>query len=494
MTKNELQELSAFALAELIQNKKISSQELVRAHIDRIEEVNPKLNAMVEHRFEKALDEALIVDESIQRNAIDFRLRPLTGVPFTMKEMIQVEDMKSTLGSIHRKEDRADSNASVTERLVAAGAICLGTTNVPELGFWFECDNPVYDKTRNPFDLKRTPGGSTGGEAALIAAGGSPFGIGSDIGGSLRIPASFCGIYAHKPSEKIVPMTGHFPIYKYNAAEQAGRAYPFTVIGPMARSAKDLYPLMKIIGQADDIDPECRSNFELKPKLNSVEGLTVYILPDPIIHGTSRTDSEISLAVENSARYLEQMGATVKALPQKIFVNAFELWSARAQTIENRHFQNILTNGNPLQFGREFLNLLTGRRNYTATSLITAFLEKNFSPKMKNQGSLLQQVQRLGLLQNEVTQILGQNSVILMPVHPKTAPKLGETIRRPFDFSYTAIVNALNLPGTSVPIGVSSEALPVGIQILGPTDQDHLPLSVAEFLEVAFGGRPKPNI
>lgn len=494
MTKDALYDLSAFALAELIQTKRISSQDLVKAHIERIESVNPRLNAMVEHRFEKALKEAFIVDESIHRNAIDFGLRPLTGVPFTMKEMIHVENMKSTLGSIHRKEDRADSHAAVTERLVAAGAICLGTTNVPELGFWFECDNPVYDKTRNPFDLNRTPGGSSGGEAALIAAGASPFGIGSDIGGSLRIPASFCGIYAHKPSERIVPMTGHFPIYKHNAAEQAGIAYPFTVIGPMSRSAKDLYPLLKIIGQTDGVDPECRDDFELAPRLSDLKGLTVFLLADPIIHGATRTDTEISQALENSAKYLEQLGAQIQILPSKIFLNAFELWSARAQSIENRHFQTVLTNGQSLQFGREFINLFLGRRNYTATSLITAFLEKNFSPKLKNQGRLFQMLEQLVQLQKETSHLLGKNSVVLMPAHPRTAPRLGETLRTPFDFSYTAIINALNFPSTSVPTGISSKGLPLGIQIVANTDHDHLTLSVAEHLELAFGGRPKPNI
>jgi fatty acid amide hydrolase 2 len=175
-------------------------------------------------------------------------------------------------------------------------------------------------------------------------------------------------------------------------------------------------------------------------------------------------------------------------------LNAFELWSARAQSIENRHFQNILTNGQSLQFGKEFLNLVLGRRNYTATSLITAFLEKNFSPKVKNQTRLLQQLKQLIQLQKEISQMLGKNSVILMPVHPKTAPRLGETIKTPFDFSYTAIINALNLPSTSVPTGVSITGLPLGIQIVANTDQDHLSLRVGEHLELAFGGRPKPNI
>ncbi|MCE3009706.1 MAG: amidase [Proteobacteria bacterium] len=484
-----LLEKGAFELAQMIHSGEVSSHEVVKAHIDRIEDINPKINAMVEHRFEKALEESLICDEALVQKKVDLEKRPLLGVPFSMKEMIHVENMKSTLGSLHRKNFRATEDATVTERLQAAGAICLGTTNVPEVGFWFECDNPVYGKTHNPYDLQRTAGGSSGGEAALIASGGSPFGIGSDIGGSIRIPAAFCGIFGHKPSEGVIPFTGHFPLSISTAKEMSPDEYPFTVLGPMARKGSDLYPLMKLLIGPDGYDLSCKPNFEMQNKLNDFESLKVYVLAEPLIHGASQTEPSIASAVERCAEYLKQFGAQIRPLEQKTFLKAFDLWKSRAKSIPGRHFPSYLSNGNAIDYKTEFFNLLRGRRKYTLPALLTAFLDELDSgntdvPTLMNE---------LDKLDRHLRNLLRNNAVILMPTHPRTAPRHNSTFSRPFDFVYTGVFNALGYPASVAPLGFDDQGLPLSVQIVALPQNDHLCLSVMESLEIAFGGWKLPS-
>ncbi|MFN7262895.1 MAG: amidase [Pseudobdellovibrionaceae bacterium] len=484
-----LLEKGAFELAAMIQSGEVSSHEVVKAHVDRIEDINPKINAMVEHRFEKALEEALICDEALAQQKVDHEKRPLFGVPFSMKEMIHVEDMKSTLGSIHRKNFRASEDATVTERLKAAGAICLGTTNVPEVGFWFECDNPVYGKTHNPYDLNRTAGGSSGGEAALIASGGSPFGVGSDIGGSIRIPSAFCGIFGHKPSEGAIPFTGHYPLSKSTAKEMSPDEYPFTVLGPMARKGSDLYPLMKLLIGPDGYDLSCNQNFKLKSKLTDFESLTIYTLTNPLIHGASQTQAPVSSAVLRCADYLKQFGAQIRPLEQKTFLKAFDLWKGRAKSIPGRHFPTYLSNGNAIDYGAEFFNLLRGRRKYTLPALLTAFLDELDSGNT-DVPALMNELEKLNI---QLKSLLKGNAVILMPVHPRTAPAHHSTLSRPFDFVYTGVFNALGYPASVAPIGFDDDGLPLSVQIVALPQQDHLCLSVMESLEIAFGGWKFPS-
>ncbi len=208
----------------------VSSREIVDAHIRRIEEVNPKLNAMVVPLFEQARRDAAAVNDAWARGE---KLGPLAGVPFTVKEAFDVAGTATTLGLTTRAKHRADADAQCVAQLRRAGAILLGKTNVSQLLMGNESDNPLYGRTRNPWHADRAPGGSTGGEAALIAAFGSPLGLGSDIGGSVRLPAHACGIHAIKPTSGRLTMEGHAPLYP---GQEAIRAQP----GLMARTVEDL--------------------------------------------------------------------------------------------------------------------------------------------------------------------------------------------------------------------------------------------------------------
>ncbi len=236
-TLADLTHASAVELAEQIARGEVSSQEVVEAHIAQIEQVNPRLNAVVVKRYGQARAEAKAADA---RRASGERLPPLHGVPVTIKECLAVEGTPSTFGLTGQTTALAKQDAQAVARLRQAGAIILGKTNVAQLLLYYESDNPVYGRTNNPWNPNRTPGGSSGGEAAIIAAGGSPWGIGTDIGGSLRIPAAFCGITSLKPTTGRLNDPGRLSI-------PIGQRAIISQVGPLARSVEDLALLLDVL-------------------------------------------------------------------------------------------------------------------------------------------------------------------------------------------------------------------------------------------------------
>lgn len=181
MQNINLLEASGLTLAQLIREKKVSSYEVVSAHIERAKKINPDINAIIEERYQQALDEARAADEKIAQGQVDFSKQKYFGVPHTIKELMAVKGMRCTIGSIHRKDEISNFDSTALQRIRKEGAILIGTTNVPEAAMWFECDNVVYGPSKNPYNIKHTPGGSSGGEAAMIAAGGSPSGFGKSF-------------------------------------------------------------------------------------------------------------------------------------------------------------------------------------------------------------------------------------------------------------------------------------------------------------------------
>lgn len=240
---NNLLLLPAIDLAKKIKQQEISSEEVVLLYIERICEVNPIVNGMSEQCFSTALDQAKKVDKKLMRYGQGnfFDNYPLLGVPFTVKECYGVSNMRQTAGSLDRRNDRAEEDAEVVELLRQAGAIPICTTNVPEWLLSYECYNHMVGRTLNPYDLSRTCGGSSGGEAALLATGASLIGIGSDSGGSIRLPALFCGVFGHKATPMSVSERGHFPVSSRRTAKIR------SCYGPMTRYAKDLAPMLHIM-------------------------------------------------------------------------------------------------------------------------------------------------------------------------------------------------------------------------------------------------------
>lgn len=367
----------------------------------------------------------------------------------------------------------------------------MGTTNVPEAAMWFECDNVIYGPGRNPYDVTRTPGGSSGGEAAIIASGASPLGVGSDIGGSIRMPAAFCGIFGHKPTEKIIPLTGHFPMTLEVAESFVGAHYPFSVVGPLARKAEDLLFLFDQLRGPDGIDRNIDSSYQRPNYLQREDWrqVKVILLPDPSMLLTTSTEGDLSESVRAAGRYFESLGAKVSEAPRRILFSGFQHWSTRAWTMEGRDFISYMTDGKDLNYLSELVSIARGQPKYTLPALLTAFFDDKFSGRDK----LPKLIKKLNHFKAGVDELLEGNTILIMPPHPRKAPVLGSTLLTPFNFSYTAVFNALNYPATIVPMGLAKNGLPLSVQIAARSQMDHLTLSTCVPLENEFGGWVKPS-
>src|SRR5450631_79769 len=290
--------LSASQIAKQIRNKKISPVEVVEAHLARIQKLNPKINAFVHLDGERALAQARTAETAVTQNQ---NLGQLHGVPISIKSSIDVAGMRCEAGTKLRAGYVATADATLVTRLRGAGAIILGVTNTPELLMAWETDNLLYGRTNSPWDLARTPGGSSGGEAAAIASGMSAAGVGSDGGGSIRVPAHFSGICGLKPTPGRIPSTGHFP-------PSGG---PFTLIGvvdPMARTVADLKALFEIMQGSDDGDPGAAPVPLRAPSRDEIKSLRIGYFEDD---DRTPVTPETRLAVRTAAEALRRAGFQV---------------------------------------------------------------------------------------------------------------------------------------------------------------------------------------
>ncbi len=242
---DDVLDMSTMSIAKLIGTKEVSSVEVVQAHLDRIALVNPKINAVCTLAAERAIKEARKADSELAHGNI---LGPLHGVPMTIKDAFDTEGITTTYGTVGRKTFVPDKDATIVHRLRESGAILLGKTNTSELTMDFDTFNRLFESTVNPYNIKKSPSGSSGGSAAIIASGGSPFDFGSDTGGSVRLPSSFCGIAGIRPTVGLLPLTGHVTTY------EQGPLASLTQPSPMSRFVDDLYPLLKITAGPDGID------------------------------------------------------------------------------------------------------------------------------------------------------------------------------------------------------------------------------------------------
>src|SRR5882757_7325698 len=290
---------SAGELAEAIRSKRLSSKIVVEAHLDRIAQVNPKLNAIVQLTADSARKEADEADAAIARGEIK---GPLHGVPITIKDTLETIGVICTGGTKGRANFIPKADATAVARLRAAGGIILGKTNVPELAGAIETDNLVYGRTNNPYDLARTPGGSSGGEAAIVAAGGSPLGLGTDAGGSIRVPAHFCGLAAIKPTSGRVPRTGQFPL-------PLGARNAVFHVSLLARKVEDLALALPIISGPDYRDSTIVVMPLGDPNGVVLAGLKLAFFEDD---GAATPTKEIAAAVRDCAKAFTDAGVKVE--------------------------------------------------------------------------------------------------------------------------------------------------------------------------------------
>ncbi|KAF9799657.1 hypothetical protein SFRURICE_014631 [Spodoptera frugiperda] len=472
----------AIVVAKKIRNKEITSVEVVEACIRRIKDVNSALNFFVEDRFEAALKEAREADELVRSGSMSAtqleQEKPFLGVPFTTKDCIAVKGLHQTAGVVLRKDFIAEKDCDVIMLLRQNGAIILGLTNVPELCMWWETHNHIHGRTNNAYNTTRMVGGSSGGEGCCQSAAGSVFGIGSDIGGSIRMPAYFNGIFGHKPSRNIVSNEGQYPVPESDLLNS------FLGIGPMTRHAVDLKPIMKVISGHN----AKKLNLDEPVDIKKLRYFYQFSTNGPLVDAV---DPEIIAAMKKVTEFLKKqykIEAQEKKIP--LMRKAMAIWFANMKSTK-RFGQFIMPNDSIGSILLEIVKNIFGLSGNTFIGLITSLFDYGGtevgSERYKHYLKLRDDLELI------FANMLGDDGVFFFPTHPTTAPYHNEPLVRPFNFSYTAIINCLGLPSTTVPLGLSREGLPIGIQVIANHNQDRLCFAVAEELNQAFGGWVEPQ-
>ena len=444
---NELLTLSGVQQARLIREGKVSSAELIEAHLARISEVNPALNAVVEVLHERRSAEVS---------------GPFAGVPFSIKDSIEVEGTVCSAGTIgYRNNAPSKRDATLVARLRKAGAVPLARTNLPDLLFSFETDNLIFGRTNNPYDLTRSSGGSSGGEAALIAACGSPFGLGSDAAGSVRLPAHYCGIASIKPTSGRLPRTGHVP-------PPGGWIEMIWQIGPMARHVEDLQAMMQIL-----IGPDGEDHTVIPMQLKEPPPLNDMRIAFFTDNGIMAADAETAAVVRDAARALEGEGCRVE---QK-----------RPHAVEQSYDLEMKLIGPDGGDGlREFAKAIGSDRTHP---LLEGWLRKleRYRTDLKGFAGYWGE---LDCFRAEMQAFLNGYDVILSPVSSQPAVPHGTSIDDTVfpGFSYTMTHNLTGWPAAVVRCGTSASGLPIGVQIAAAPWREDIALAVAERLETRLGG------
>jgi amidase len=452
---------------ELLRSGELSVVELAEAHIQQIERLNPQLNAFADFDAERVRDRARKHDAWRGQRA----RRPLFGLPVTVKSSIATAGYRCEIGSLLHQGDVPREDAVVVTRLRAAGALILGTTNCPEFLMAYETANLLHGRVRNPWDLDRTPGGSSGGESAAIAAGLSAGGLGSDSGGSVRVPAHFTGICSLKPTPGRIPGRGHLPPC----------VGPFSIlgaIGPMARTIADVALLFRTLSGQDPLDPVSPPVALRELSLDELRSNRIGFFEDD---GLVPVTPETRAAVQAAAAALRDAGFRVEPFRPRTLEQLRQLWwkffvqcgaMFYAPAIAGRKHQL-----SPIF--KEFLGFAEAAPPLTAQELLDAWAE-------------------LDLLRAKTLEAMSKYPVLLCPVASIPAFRHGERAwiveGRAVEYldavRHTQWFNALAAPAAVVPVGRSPEGLPIGVQVAARPFQDETVLGIAAVVDAAFGYRP----
>ena len=410
-------------LARAIRARKVSSLEVVRAHLEHIHAVNPRLNAVVFATAESALKQARGAD---RKNTRKNQVGPLHGVPFTAKDIFDTAGLPTTAGLRMLRSNIPDHDATVVARMRGAGAILIGKTNCPPGGTGGESWNALHGGTRNPYDINRSPGASSSGEAAIIAAGGSPLGIGSDSGGSIRVPAHYCGVAGLKPTTGLVPSTGGYGLV-------GGLTDPRSQVGPMARFVADLIAALPIMAGPDGVDSGVVP-VPLPKRTAKLKGLHVAWYADD---GIAKSSGPVSAAVRAASRALAEAGCIVT--------------EERPPGLQEAHQVTLGYWGD---------RRMSHERMY----------------------------KRWDGFRTTMLQFMSRFDLVVTAVAPDVAPLYRAKSVPAREFSYTSPFSLSGNPCVVVRAGTSPEGLPIGVQVVARNWHDDVALRAARRIELALGG------
>ena len=458
---------SAVELLALLRDSKISPLELASEYIAQIERLNPQLNALVDYDPERVREQACALERKSELRG------PIYGLPITVKASISVAGHRCELGSLINRGNIPTEDAVVVARARSAGAIILGITNTPELLMAYESDNNLHGRVNNPWNLDYTPGGSSGGESAAIAAGLSAGGFGSDSGGSVRVPAHFTGICALKPTPGRFPARGHVP----------GCVGPFSILGaiaPMARTVEDVALLFSVLGGQDPLDPVSPPVPSREMSLADTKHLRIgYFEDDGLVPVTAETRK----AVQEAARVLRCHGFDVKQFRPQGLEQARKLWWTFFVRCGALFFEPTVRGHEALlsPIFREFLELAGAEPPLTANELLNAWAESDVI-----RGKLLEQMQEYPVLLCPVCSIPAFR-------HGERKWKVdGQQVEYLDAMRYTQWFNLLAAPAVVVPVGCSPEGLPIGVQVAARPFEDETALAVASVIDREFGFAAPP--
>lgn len=487
MAKSQWSFKTAVELSAALAAKKISAVELTQDAIARIERHDGKINAICVRDFDRALEAARAADAARSRGDS----KPLLGIPITVKESYNIAGLPTTWGMPQQKDFVAPADALTVTRVKDAGGVILGKTNVPlSLGDW-QSYNEIYGVTNNPYDLGRTPGGSSGGSSAALAAGYGPLSLGSDIGGSLRVPAFHCGVYAHKPSYNLVPNRGHTP-----------PPFPpipidrdLAVIGPMARGAADLSLLLDVMAGPDPLDMGVGYKLALPAaRHGALKDFRVLVIDtDPVMP----TDAAVRGTINTLAANLDKAGAKVARssplLPD--FADSTRLYMRRLMAFLTAFYPPDLYA--TLQASAA---ALAADDNSLAAERMRGMVQSHRDWVQDDGARARLRAQWRKLFESFDAVIC---PIMPIPAYPHDHSPLQETRRikvdgkehvYPDQLSWPGIATLPGLPSTAIPTGFAPDGLPVGVQILGPWLEDRTPLKLAELIEREFGGFVPPKM
>ncbi|XP_026496181.1 fatty-acid amide hydrolase 2-A-like [Vanessa tameamea] len=472
---------SATDIAAAIRSGELTSEEVVSRYITRLQEVNPLLNAVVDERYRDALNDAREIDRLISEARIRGDLdkliadKPFLGVPCTVKESCSLAGLSNAVGCLEHAGRRATSDGGGVRAVRRAGIIPLLVSNTPELCLGWETSNLLRGTTNNPYCLNRTAGGSSGGEAALLACGASALSVSSDIAGSIRIPAAFCGVYGHKPTPGIISIEGHVPtLTDENYAK-------FLTVGPMTRFAEDLGPLLKIMAG----DNAHLLNLDKPVHLDQLK--VFHMCEATSSAALLRVPRAVQSAVTRAAHHLQRRGAALAhekfteledsvEMSVSVFFSMKDIPNMLQDPANPKHDKSLLL---------ELLKLVFGGGSRSLQALGFALLHRKmlYIP----QAAVPHYRRRAARLRQLMQEKLGDSGVLLYPVHNSLAHFHQQVFLRASGVMYTMLFNVLGLPATAVPVGMHG-GLPVGIQVIAAPNQDRLCLAVAKELEKGFGG------